>query len=59
MKTEQKAKKGFLGMLREAFTKTGGCCGAGETCGSPAKESDKVQTKETQIPKETSKPAQK
>lgn len=59
MKTEQKTKKGFLGMLREAFNKTGGCCGAGQTCGAPAKESDKAQTKEVPIPKEASKAAEK
>jgi hypothetical protein len=57
MKNEQKPKKGFFAMLRESFSKTGGCCcGPGETCGSPTKESDKAQTKEA---KEASKPAQK
>ena len=47
MKNEQKTKKGFFGMLRESFSKTGGCCcGPGETCGGPNDESDKAQTKE-------------
>lgn len=33
MKNEQKAKKGFFGMLKESFSKTGGCCcGPGESC---------------------------
>ncbi len=48
MKNEQKTKKGFFGMLRESFSKTGGCCcGPGESCGGPSEESDKSQTKET------------
>lgn len=48
MKTEKPVKKGFLALLRESFTKTGGCCGAGETCGASAKETDKAkQTQET------------
>lgn len=51
MKTEKPVKKGFLALLRESFTKTGGCCGAGETCGASAKETDKAkQTKETDKP---------
>ena len=56
MKTDKPAKKGFLSILRESFSKTGGCCGAGETCGAPAKESDKALPKEV---KEAGKPAQK
>jgi hypothetical protein len=60
MKNEQKTKKGFFGMLRESFSKTGGCCcGPGETCGDPSEESDKAQTKETAKSKEASKAAQK
>lgn len=60
MKNEQKTKKGFFGMLRDSFSKTGGCCcGPGETCGGPTKESDKPQTKEATENKDTSKPAQK
>lgn len=61
MKDESKTKKGFLGMLREAFTKTGGCCcGPGETCGGPTKESEKAQKWETLRSKETARePAQK
>ena len=39
MKNEQKGKKGFMGMLREAFTKTGGCCcGPGESCDGSGKK---------------------
>ena len=26
-------KKGFFALIRESLTKTGGCCGAGQTCG--------------------------
>lgn len=60
MKNEQKPKKGFFGMLRESFSKTGGCCcGPGETCGGPTKESEKPQTKEAAEHKESGKPAQK
>jgi len=60
MKNEQQTKKGFFGILRESFSKTGGCCcGPGETCGGPSKESDKAQTKEDQERKEAGKPAQK
>lgn len=60
MKNEQKAKKGFFGMLRESFSKTGGCCcGPGESCGGPSEEGNKARTKETQGSKEASKAAQK
>ena len=60
MKNEQKKKKGFFGMLRESFSKTGGCCcGPGENCGGPSEESDKAQAKETQKTRETSEVAQK
>jgi len=46
-------------MLRESFSKTGGCCcGPGETCGGPTKEREKAQAKEARETKETSKPAQ-
>ena len=60
MKNEQKTKKGFFGMLRESFGKTGGCCcGPGETCGGPSEESEEAQTKETAKSKEASQAAQK
>ena len=42
MKNEQKKKKGLWAMVREAFTKTGGCCcGPGETCCGPSEENAK------------------
>ena len=60
MKNEQKKKKGFFGMLRESFGKTGGCCGGpGETCCGPSEESDKTKTKEAAKSKEASQAAQK
>jgi hypothetical protein len=60
MKNEQKTKKSFFGMLRESFSKTGGCCcGPGESCGGPSEESDTAQTKETAKSKEATKAAQK
>ncbi len=41
MENEGKKKKGFFSMIWESMTKTGGCCGSGETCCGPAKEDDK------------------
>ena len=36
---EEKKKKGFLSTIKESMNKSGGCCGAGETCGAaPAPE---------------------
>ena len=35
MENEGKKKKGFFSMIWESMTKTGGCCGPGETCGGP------------------------
>ncbi len=56
-KQETKTRKGFFGILRESFSKTGGCCcGPGETCGAPPEEASKQNPKET---KTTSKPAPK
>ncbi|MHC4556839.1 MAG: hypothetical protein ACYTFW_10625 [Planctomycetota bacterium] len=40
METEKK-KKGLLAIIWESMTKTGGCCGPGESCCSPANEDDK------------------
>ena len=31
----QNQKKGFLAVIWESMTKTGGCCGSGETCCGP------------------------
>ena len=38
MENEAKKKKGFFSMIWESMTKTGGCCGPGETCCGPATE---------------------
>jgi len=60
MKNEQTKKKGFLGMLRESFSKTGGCCcGPGETCGGPSEAGKKAQTKEAEKDKTASQAASK
>lgn len=57
MKKEPKIKKGFLSLLRESFSKTGGCCcGPGETCDGSTSEAEKPQPKET---KAANKPTQK
>lgn len=37
METKKK-KKGLLATIWESMTKTGGCCGAGESCCGPASE---------------------
>jgi len=47
MENEKKKKKGFFTMIRESMTKTGGCCGPGETCGGVSKEDDKATVKDT------------
>jgi len=39
METKNK-KKGFWATIRESMTKTGGCCGSGESCCGPAKKDD-------------------
>lgn len=61
MKTEKPEKKGFIAILKEAFTKSGGCCGAGQTCGGPDKApaNDRAQAKEVPKAKDADKPAQK
>lgn len=43
--TDKKKKKGALSALWESMTKTGGCCGSGESCGcSPQPDSSKKKT---------------
>ena len=34
-------KKGFWATIWESMTKTGGCCGGGNCCGSSPSEADK------------------
>ncbi len=57
MKNEEKKKKGFFGMLRESFSKSGGCCGGTGCCG-PAEQSENERTSKAGKDKATSKPAQ-
>jgi len=46
MAEEKKKKKGFLSTVKESMNKSGGCCGAGETCGPAAEPcEDKKKTK--------------
>ncbi len=45
METEKKKKKGLFSMIRDSLSKTGGCCGPGETCCGPAKKDDKTDSK--------------
>jgi len=40
METEAK-KKGLLATIWESMTKTGGCCGPGESCCGPSNEDNK------------------
>jgi hypothetical protein len=43
--TDKKKKKGALSALWESMTKTGGCCGSGESCGcSPQPDNSKKKT---------------
>ena len=58
MKNEQKKKKGFFGILRESFGKSGGCCG-GTGCCEPSEGGEKVEIKQTEKAKETSQAARK
>jgi len=46
MAEEKKKKKGFLSTVKESMNKSGGCCGAGETCGpAPETVEEKKKTK--------------
>ena len=39
METEKK-KKGIFATIWESMTKTGGCCGGGESCCGPSNENE-------------------
>lgn len=57
MKNEPKTKKGFFSLLRESFSKTGGCCcGPGESCDGSTTKAEKPQPKAATA---ATKPAQK
>ena len=43
MKEAKAKKKGWLAAIRESMTKTGGCCGPGESCCGPAKGKGKEE----------------
>ena len=41
----EKKKKGLFSAIWESMTKTGGCCGSGESCGcSPQPDNSKTKT---------------
>ncbi|KKL70435.1 hypothetical protein LCGC14_2104940 [marine sediment metagenome] len=40
-KKKKKMKKKWLAMIWESMTKTGGCCGGGESCGCSSDRKDK------------------
>jgi hypothetical protein len=43
-KTNEKKKKGFIAAIWESMSKTGGCCGSGESCGcNPQPDKDKAK----------------
>jgi hypothetical protein len=44
MKKPKSAKEGLLGFLKEAFSKSAGCCGAGGGCDVPETKSPKAQS---------------
>jgi hypothetical protein len=44
---EEKKKKGFLSAIKESMNKTGGCCGAGETCGAAPDTTEGKDKKKT------------
>ena len=48
MQNEKKKKKGFFAAIKESMSKTGGCCGPGETCGGPEKNNIKAAQKDIQ-----------
>jgi len=47
----KKKKKGILASIWESMTKTGGCCGSGESCGSEP-TSDKNKPDKNKTPKQ-------
>ena len=45
----EKKKKGLLATIWESMTKTGGCCGSGESCCGPSKEEDKESVEKKDV----------
>ena len=48
MKKEKKKKKGVFSAIKESMSKTGGCCGPGETCGGFDRDNFKPAAKDAQ-----------
>ena len=44
---EEKKKKGFFSVVKESMNKSGGCCGATETCGAAPDTSAEKGKKKT------------
>ncbi len=42
----EKKKKGLLATIWESMTKTGGCCGTGESCCGPSDENEKKNSED-------------
>jgi len=55
MDNEKKKKKGLFSVIKESMTKTGGCCGPGETCGGSVKENDKTKAEDAKSSDKTGK----
>jgi hypothetical protein len=54
METEKrKKKKGFLETMWESMTKTGGCCGGGQSCCGPSNEAGNKTTEKEPIKNRT------
>jgi len=43
---KEKKKKGLLATIWESMTKTGGCCGPGESCCGPSDEKKATEDKD-------------
>jgi len=54
METEAK-KKSLLATIWESMTKTGGCCGGGQSCCGPSNEADNKTTEKEPIENRTTK----
>ena len=46
MKDKEKENRGLWSLIRESMTKTGGCCGSGETCCGTAGKTEEDNVKE-------------
>ncbi len=55
MQNKKKKKKALLATIKESMTKTGGCCGPGETCGGSVEENNKETAEDTKLSDKTNK----